>query len=315
MKQAALGRRIVRAAMLLALGCLTGCRDRPLLQVRIMDCYTETRLSAWQGITVRQALEEAEIKVLENDTVSPELDVPLSEDGSKISIGRRANVKVSEDGKSQSFVLTGKKVADAISAAGITLGTYDEVNHDPDAYLSDGMDIQVVHRYAVEIDVDGRKVECLTKADTIEGMLKEQGIHLDKKDQIAPPLGTKLHNGTKVEIHRVFVEQVVEREPIPYDTETEYSGRMYEGETAHRQKGEDGEKELIYEVTYVDGKEESRMLIREETIKEPVSSILVKGTKKRRRVISKEQIFDCDGSGHGYYIITWSDGVVEYQDF
>lgn len=56
-------------------------------------------------------------------------------------------------------------------------------------------------------------------------------------------------------------------------------------------------------------------MVEEKIIREPVDTILVKGTAPRRRVVSREQIFDCDGSGHGYYVITWSDGVVEYEDF
>ncbi|MCD7716460.1 MAG: SH3 domain-containing protein [Lachnospiraceae bacterium] len=32
-------------------------------------------------------------------------------------------------------------------------------------------------------------------------------------------------------------------------------------------------------------------------------------------VVSKEAVYDCDGSGHGYYIITHSDGSVTYEDF
>lgn len=40
-----------------------------------------------------------------------------------------------------------------------------------------------------------------------------------------------------------------------------------------------------------------------------------RGTGKKNRIVSKEKIYDCDGSGHGYYVIKWSDGTVEYKDF
>ena len=79
--------------------------------------------------------------------------------------------------------------------------------------------------------------------------------------------------------------------------------------------GKNGRKELIYEATYVDGEEESRRLVEERVVEEPTSSIIVRGTAARRRIVSREQVYDCDGSGHGYYVITWSDGVVEYEDF
>lgn len=305
------------AAIGIAVLCfLPGCgSESPAIQVKIFDCYTETRLTAQEGITVGQALAEAEISLREGDEVSPPIDARITEDGAEISIGRRARVSVSEGGEGQELTLTGKKVKEAIAAAKIEVGEHDEVSQKPEAYLTDSMEIQVRHRYAVEIDVDGRKAECLTEADTVREMLEEQEIHLDEKDKITPSLETKIQDGAKIAIHRVYVEQVTEHEPIPFETDIEYSSSMYQGESTRRQQGQEGEKELTYEVTYVDGEEESRVLVGESVSKEPVNAIVVKGTRERRRVMSKEQVFDCDGSGHGYYIITWSDGAVEYQDF
>lgn len=295
---------------------LPGCGSKtPGIQVKIFDCYTETRLAAQEGMTVGQALAEAEIPLREGDEVSPPVDAKITEEGTEISIGRRAKVSVSDGKEGQELMLTGKKVKEAVAAAKIKVGEHDEVSHKLEAYLADGMEIQVRHRYAVEIDVDGRKIECLTEADTIKGMLEEQEIHLDKKDKITPSLETKIQDGAKVAIHRVHVERMTVHEPIPFGTDIEYSSSMYQGESVRRQQGEEGEKELTYEVTYVDGEEESRILVGESVSKEPINAIVAKGTKERRRIVSKEQVFDCDGSGHGYYIITWSDGAVEYQDF
>lgn len=50
--------------------------------------------------------------------------------------------------------------------------------------------------------------------------------------------------------------------------------------------------------------------------KEAVNQLVMQGTKpKGKTVVSRERVDDCDGSGHGYYIITYSDGSVEYQDY
>ena len=77
-----------------------------------------------------------------------------------------------------------------------------------------------------------------------------------------------------------------------------------------------GEKEVTYEVTYVDGREESREAKSETVIKEAVNQKVVMGSKPQgKTVISKQAIYDCDGSGHGYYIIKYSDGSVECKDF
>ena len=56
-------------------------------------------------------------------------------------------------------------------------------------------------------------------------------------------------------------------------------------------------------------------------IKEPVSALVVYGTRAAqttetgKTVVSKVAVPDCDGSGHGYYVITYSDGSVEYVDY
>ena len=122
---------------------------------------------------------------------------------------------------------------------------------------------------------------------------------------------------------------------------------MSEGESKVTQQGEKGEKEVVYTVKYVDGKEESREKKSEKTTKNPVDEITTYGTKSDapqdngsneaaqsndnsankpveseskaeqggKTVVSKTPIYDCDGSGHGYYEIKYSDGSVEHQDF
>ena len=78
----------------------------------------------------------------------------------------------------------------------------------------------------------------------------------------------------------------------------------------------------------MDGKEDGRKAVKEEIIKKPVDKIITQGTKpkpapskgkqkggKGKKVVSKKKVYDCDGSGHGYYIIKYSDGSVKYKDF
>ena len=95
---------------------------------------------------------------------------------------------------------------------------------------------------------------------------------------------------------------------------------MNEGESEVTRKGEKGEKEVTYKVKYVDGKEDSREVIKEEVTKEPVDEIITYGTYEApassgRTETGRTAVYDCDGSGHGYYEIYYSDGSVEYETF
>ena len=298
----------------LVVGMLTGCQKQHI-QVVITDSQTETRVDVKTGETVEKALERAEIQVDGKDDVIPERDTKLTQPDTEILITRCADVTVEEGANITELEMTGKTVQDALNQVGITLNEHDYLNHNLKADLKDGMHISVVRRIEVTITVDGETRSCLTRADDVESFLEEQHIALDKKDRVSPEKTAVLQEGSRITVERVSVKEITVKEPIEFGTEYEYSNAMYSDQSVEKTPGIEGEKEVTYQVTYVDGKEEKRKKISERVLKEPVAQVVTKGTKKRRYIVSKERVEDCDGSGHGYYIITWSDGTVEYQDY
>lgn len=292
----------------------TGCNSKDM-QVVILDGQVETRLEAGTGETVKDILKDAEIKVSDKDVVTPGLNEQVLQDGETIAIQRCAAITVTDGDSVTEMEMTGKKVQDVLDQAGIVLGEHDYVNHSAEAFLVDGMNISIIRRKAVSILVDGQVMSCITAAEDVATLLAEQEIVLDSKDRVNPSRSGKLEEGTEITIERVSVKEVVVEEPIEFDTITEYSGSMYTDEIVENTPGVQGVKEVTYRVTYVDGKESGRTVVSEKVITEPVSRVVTQGTKQRRRIVSKEAVPDCDGSGHGYYIITWSDGTVEYQDY
>lgn len=298
------------------LGCimLTGCSGKDL-QVTITDGNTETKVMMAAGETVKEALERAEIQVSDKDVVEPELNAAFTKEDTAVTISRCAKVTVEDGDNITELELTGQTVQDVLEQMGITLKEHDYLNHAPEAVLFDGMNIAIIRRVEVTVSVDGETKKCLTKASDVESFLAEQNIAVDAKDRISPERDAALSEGTKITVERVSVKEITEIEPIPFETETEYSNSMFSDEIVEKTPGVEGKKEVTYQVTYVDGKEETRKAISEKVITEPVSQVVTQGTKQRRRIVSKQRVDDCDGSGHGYYVITWSDGTVEYQDF
>lgn len=295
---------------------LSGCGSSGM-QVHIHDGHVETILDAKPGLTVGQLLDEAEITLESSDEVAPGMDEIISDGGTDIDIKRHARVNVNvEDSEGVSVELMGGTVADALESAGIELSEHDYVNHDMGAYLSDGMNINVTRRLEITLTVDGETKKVLTEAKNVEDLLAEQEITLGAIDRITPKKTDTLSEGTNVVIKRVEKMELVETEPVEFETVTTYSNSMEQGTSRISKQGENGEKKVTYEVTYVDGREESREAVKEDIIKEPVNQEVVVGSKpKGKAIVSKQAIYDCDGSGHGYYIITYSDGSVEYKDF
>ncbi|MBR3767177.1 MAG: G5 domain-containing protein [Clostridia bacterium] len=147
-------------------------------------------------------------------------------------------------------------------------------------------------------------------------------------------------------LSNIEVKEEKKEEVIAFSTLTEYSDTLPEGSVATRVQGINGTKEIIYSVTFVDGEETERTVVSEKITKEPVSQVLLYGTQKAEpttaeptsetdsgenglparpeadlskyaegTVVSVQAVDDCDGSGHGYYMITLIDGTIEYQDY
>lgn len=75
------------------------------------------------------------------------------------------------------------------------------------------------------------------------------------------------------------VQTVTAIEKAEFDQKVEFSGSMYKDESSVKVKGQYGEKEVVADVTKVNGIETGRTVLSEKIIKEPKTQIIVKGTK------------------------------------
>ena len=338
-------KRILKAALAVALLCLmaftmTACAKD--VTVTVNDAGTTTELETKTGLKISEILSEAAITVGEKDETEPSLDTELTEDVTEITIKRYAKVTVVKGDEEKTVELVGAKVEDAIKEAGFTLAEGEGADAELTSYLKDGMTINITKETKVTVTVDGETKEITTKAATVQALLDEQGIKLGADDVISEKPETELTDAMKITIKRVEYKEVTEKETIDYSTEEEYSSSMSKGTSEVTQSGVEGEKEVTYKVKYVDGKEDSREKVSEKVTKEAVNEIITYGTKEEtvqsnnnssassssnssgsatsssaggKTVTSKVPIYDCDGSGHGYYEIYYSDGSVEYEEF
>ncbi len=76
------------------------------------------------------------------------------------------------------------------------------------------------------------------------------------------------------------VETITSVEKAEFEQTVEFSSSLYKDETNIRVKGVFGEKEVIADVTKINGIETGRTILSEKIIKEPVTQIIVKGTKE-----------------------------------
>lgn len=78
--------------------------------------------------------------------------------------------------------------------------------------------------------------------------------------------------------NKITIKEVVETEVIPFTEETKQDASLPKGQTRLVSSGENGEKRLIYEVTYKGNKEQNKVLKKQETSKPPVNKVTAIGT-------------------------------------
>jgi resuscitation-promoting factor RpfB len=99
----------------------------------------------------------------------------------------------------------------------------------------------------------------------------------------APVLATSAASPTEVVTSSapvVVVKPVTVTQSIPFKTTRIDDSSLPQGTTKVRTQGVNGSKTLTYEVTFTDGAETSRKLVREVVTKQPVTKVILVGTKK-----------------------------------
>lgn len=322
---------VLCAAVLLLLG-LSACEKAT---VQINDGGVVTELETTLPRTVEKILDEAEITLNDGDEVSPSLDTKISE-AQEIIISRKNTVKLTVGDETKEVVMVGGTVGDLLEQEGITLAENQHADHEMDEYLTDGMEVKIFYLFNVEIQCDGETAAKEVESATVGDALTECGITLGADDRVTPAATEAVTEGMQIVVNRVTFDTVVETQAIEYETTYENDSSLAKGKKQTSKNGENGEKEITYKVTYVDGAEESREVVDEKVTKEPVNAVVKVGTKAAssssssgsssgnsgssssssgKSEVSRKRYYDCDGSGHGYDEITYSDGSVAYEEF
>lgn len=268
------------------------------VELTVAEAGRETHLTAYEGDTVEQALLENSIVLKDEDQVSPSRDAVLEGD-TQVEIRRSCQVVIYADGKTQTVTRTGGTVEDALQEAGVTVGQDDTLNYEKDEPLFDKMHIRVTRMMKVNITADGQTQEYETSAQTVEAALKKCGVQLGEKDRVQPERTEKVKDGMAITVQRVEVKEEKKTEEVAFETEYQDTSSLYVGETQVKTAGVKGEKEVTYQVTYVDGQEESREAVSEEVTKEPVPEVVLRGTLEKEEEPSTDTSAPDVSGGNG----------------
>jgi uncharacterized protein YabE (DUF348 family) len=201
-------------------------------------------------------------------TLVPSDDHPLS-----VAVKRALPFTVVEDGHSLSLRSTEPTLALALEENDIVLGPADLVSPDPETPLTSGLSAEVDHAARLTIILPEGTSVVYSHEKTVGAALEAAGIGLTPLDKVSPGRDEPLSRDMQVEVVRVTVGDVVERDDIPFQTVFRGDPDLAWGDS-RRVEGQTGVHASEYQVTYEDGQETGRVLVRDWVEQEPQDAVV-----------------------------------------
>ena len=193
-----------------------------------------------------------------------------------------------------------------LEEAGLELCANDQISTE-EGFLSATITI----RRAVDVTVNyyGEPISIVAYEDeTLGDILTREELTFHAEDVLSQSLETLAYEGLEMSITSIVTEELVYNETIPFETSYVNDDNMKKGAEKVKTEGQNGEKIVTASVTYVNGVESTREILKEEVTVEPVKAVIAKGTGKNLKTYSSGYKGGEVTIGNG--TITMADGTV-----
>lgn len=265
--------------------------------------------------TIREALKLAKFSIDERqDVVEPSLDSEMMAEKYNINIFRARPITI-VDGNKRLKVTTAEQTPALIAkAAGIEVFEEDKTtlsNSDNMAVDGANMVMKIDRASMVNFVLYGKESVIRTHAKTVGELLKEKNIDPKKDDTLSVDRSAKIIPGMKIELWRNGKQTITAEEDVKFEVEKVQDANRDSGYREVKQAGENGKKNVTYEIEMKNGVEVSRKEIASVVTKEPKKQIEIVGTKSSTSFSGSfsealARLRSCEGSytsntGNGYY--------------
>ena len=131
----------------------------------------------------------------------------------------------------------------------------------------------------VTLIVNGEEKQISTFKSDVQDLLVAEGVKYDKNDIVTKDLDEKLNDGMEIEIINVTEEVIKESKSVPFEVNVVEDKDLLKGQTKVEEEGKAGENQLLYKITYHNGKQVEKTFVEEVVSEKPINKIVKKGTK------------------------------------
>ncbi len=228
--------------------------------------------------TIQQIFDDLEIAVSSEDYVFPSLNTEVT-DNLEVVWKKAKQVELQKDDEKKTVWTTVDTVKEFLEEQKISLNEHDQINQKETNAIEHNMEVVVHTAFPVTLVDAGKKKQVWSTSTTVADFLTQHEISLAKLDRVEPDLKEKVKEETVVNIKRIEKVTDVVEQPINFAVITQKDDDLPAGTEKVLKEGTEGLVSKKYEVTKENGKETSRKLLSETTVKEKQDKIVSVGTK------------------------------------
>ncbi|HBK4545548.1 TPA: resuscitation-promoting factor [Listeria monocytogenes] len=230
--------------------------------------------------TVSEALDEAGIKVSERDEIAPGKNAEIK-DGMEIKYLPARQITINDNGTKKDVWSTKANVADLLKDENITTRPQDVLNVALDTKLKNGLEVNINRAIQLSLQNGAKKDTVWTTKTKVSDLLAEKNIKLDQDDRVSPAKDSNLKEKMTVEVTYVNSKAEKKNEQVKFETVYKEDDSINKGVEKVVQEGKNGKKVVEYKVTFENGKEKKRDVIKENVTSNKTDKVVVRGTKEK----------------------------------
>ncbi|GAC1440095.1 MAG: resuscitation-promoting factor [Mycobacteriales bacterium] len=235
------------------------------------------------GGTVADVLSAAHLTAGPHDLLAPAATSSIG-DRDRVALRRGRQLALVVDGHRRDVWVTAVSVAEALDQIGVRSdGAVLSASRSRSIPLA-GFTLTVLTPKAVAILADGHVTMLTSTGPTVRDALIAAGIRLSGTDRLSAPRTALLTDHMAIRVTRVVGRQVTESFPIPFGTERRTDPSMFAGDSRVLVQGRPGVLVRTYTLSFVNGQLAAKNLGSEQRTADPVTEVIVSGTKARPEV-------------------------------
>lgn len=196
------------------------------------------------------------------------------------NIDQPINVTIIDDNKEIKLDnISAKTIADVLNIYSKNIQETDKIFPEKNSNVFFNDVIKIKREKTINLTIGDEKKELKTYGDTLENIILENNIDLDEDDVVVPSRKTLVEKNLDAEVVKVEIKEEIKKVKIPFETVEKTDDSLSFLKKVVKTEGENGEKEIVYQVSYHNGEEVERKKKEEKITKDPVDKVIVQGTQ------------------------------------